>query len=596
MADTSSPTPLAFSEFKPLSTAAWQERIRRDLKGQDPETLRWHSPEGLIVEPFYHREALDALAGPVAPQVRPGNTNAWLNVPTYLVPAHDNGHAAIDRAADALARGADGAHFELADVAAFDVAYLAQRLPLATTYVGYSTRTAPLPLVQRLLTAGNDTLRGFLRFDPVTDHLSDLQGQLASLREVLLLTRHLPEFRALTVNGAYFGNRGGSATQQLAFALGSAAYYLGCLPQGELDRATVAAALQVQVAINPGYFTEIAKLRALRRLWATVLFAYDLPPETAAQLRLYASNASWSQTTLDPHTNLLRTTTEAMAAVVGGADAVSVTPFDSLFAAPNELADRLARNIPTLLRAEAHLHQVADPAAGSYYLETLTDELARNAWALFQEVQAAGGMPRAVRLVLQQLQATTQAQFRRIATGEQVLVGTNRYQNPREKFTFNPKRLLRSADFDSTRAAYPSEVLQLATAMHFQRREKKLKRAAVVLLGAHTNQHILESFLQTLPKHERPELLASHPEGTVSVLLSSSEEATLMYATPEQFSRLACLIYRVPEDDTSFIPPALLTSDLATLQEAVQFFGFKEFTVEGYSTEDVLARLQGKVS
>ncbi|MBC6610704.1 hypothetical protein H8B15_07205 [Hymenobacter sp. BT507] len=594
MADTSSTAPLSFSEFTPLSTAAWQERIRRDLKGQDPATLRWHSPEGVVVEPFYHREALDALSTPATPQVRTAEANAWLNVPTYLVPAHDNGHAAIDRATEALQRGADGAHFDLADTAAFDVTYLAQRLPLATTYVGYSVRATPLPLIERLLTASGNTLRGFLRFDPVTDHLPDLQGQLTALRTVLQLTQHLSEFKALTLNGAYFGNRGGTATQQLAFALSAAAYYLDCLPSNELEVATVAAAVQVQVAINPSYFTEIAKLRALRRLWATLLFAQQLPAEMAPQLRIYASTATWSQTTLDPPTNLLRTTTEAMAAVVGGADAVSVTPFDSLFAAPNAFADRLARNIPTLLRAEAHLQQVADPAAGSYYLETLTDELARNAWALFQEVQAAGGMPRAVRLVINHLQVTTQAQFRRIATGEQVIVGTNRYQNPREQFSFNPKRLLRSADFDSTRAAYPSEVLQLATALHFQRREKKLKRAAVVLLGAHTNQHILESFLQTLPAAERPELRESHPEGTVSVLFSSSEEATLMYATPEQFSRLARLVHRVPADDPSFLPSPLLTSDLATLQEAVQFFGFQEFVVEGYSTEDVLARLQGK--
>ncbi|MBO3273288.1 methylmalonyl-CoA mutase family protein [Hymenobacter defluvii] len=594
MADTPASTPLSFSEFTPLSTAAWQERIRRDLKGQDPETLRWHSPEGVVVEPFYHREALDALATPATPQVRAAEANAWLNVPTYLVPAHENGHAAIDRAAEALQRGADGAHFDIADTAAFDVAYLAQHLPLAATYVGYSVRAMPLPLLERLLAASSNTLRGFLRFDPVTDHLLDLQGQLAALRTVLQLTQHLPEFKALTLNGAYFGNRGGTATQQLAFALSTAAYYLDCLPSNELEVATVAAAVQVQVAINPSYFTEIAKLRALRRLWATLLFAHQLPAEMASQLRIYASTATWSQTTLDPPTNLLRTTTEAMAAVVGGADAVSVTPFDSLFAAPNAFADRLARNIPTLLRSEAHLQQVADPAAGSYYLETLTDELARNAWALFQEVQAAGGVPRAARIIINQLQLTTQAQFRRIATGEQVIVGTNRYQNPREQFSFNPKRLLRSADFDSTRAAYPSEVLQLATALHFQRREKKMKRAAVVLLGAHTNQHILESFLQTLPAHERPELRESHPEGTVSVLFSSSEEATLMYATPEQFSRLARLVHRVPADDASFMPSPLLTSDLATLQEAVQFFGFKEFVVEGYSTEDVLARLQGK--
>jgi methylmalonyl-CoA mutase len=116
----------------------------------------------------------------------------------------------------------------------------------------------------------------------------------------------------------------------------------------------------------------------------------------------------------------------------------------------------------------------------------------------------------------------------------------------------------------------------------------------VVLLGTHTNQLILESFMQLLPKSEREAFNVSHPEGTLSVLFSTPEGATLMYATPDQFGHFARVVCRIPADESGFVPPHLLNADLATMQEAVVLFGFKEFTVEGYSTDDVLARLQGR--
>ena len=591
MSDTPRSAPVTFSEFEPVTTAAWQARIERDLKGTDPAILRWTTPDGFTLEPFYHREALAALSEPPVPQLR-ATGSTWRNVPAYHVPAADNGHAAIRRAADALARGADGAHFVLTDAAAFDVEFLHAQLPLEDTYIGYSLTAAPVGLLHRLLATGAPNLRGFLQFDPVTCHLPDLPAKYEELREVLQLTRHLSDFQGLTLDTAYFGNRGATASQQVAFALATAVTYLHELPTEGLTVADVAKALRVHVAVNPNYFFELAKLRALRRLWATLCHAYGLPPE-AAQVPVLAETASWSQTTLDPHTNLLRVTTEAMSAILGGADVLSVRPFDTLFQAPNEFSDRLARNLSVLLREEAALGTVADPAAGSYYLETLTDTLAQEAWALFQRLEAAGGLPEAMGLALQELHQAAQEQFRRIASGEQVVVGTNRFHNAREQFSFNPKRLLRSREFDSTRATYPSEVLRLATSLHFERREKQKKQAAVVLLGTHTNQLIIESFLRLLPATERPELRESHPEGTLSVLFSSSEAATLMYATPEQFGQLSRYLYRVPTE-VPFVPPALLTSDLATLQEAVRVFGFQEFSVQGYSTEDVLARLQGR--
>ena len=594
MPTTPAATPVSFAEFPAVTTAEWQARLARDLKGQDPATLRWPLPDGFTVEPFYHREALAALGGPPAPLPHP--LTPWLNVPTLTVPAESDGRAQIEQATQALARGADGIHFILTEAATFAVSYLAEQLPLARTFVGYTVTAGPDALLGQLVDATPGTaLRGFLRFAPgPVPEGAELADYRTTLRRCVSLTTAMPDFRALAVNGAFFGNRGATATQQLAFSLNTAVALLAELPNADISLAQVAATLHVHMATAPSYFPEIAKLRALRRLWATLLHGFGLPASLNAGLRIHATTASWTQTTLDPHSNLLRHTTEAMSAVLGGADSLSVAPFDALFAEVNDFSERLARNLSVLLREEAGLGRVQDPAAGSYFLETLTDQLAQEAWTLFQRMEAAGGLPQVRAQLLEEIKAVATETFQRIASGQQVVVGTNCFQMAGEQFAFNPKKLLRSAAFDVTRATYPTEVLRLATAMHFERRERKSKRAAVVLLGANTNQVILDTFLQMLQEHERPEIAASHPPGTLSLLYSSAEEATLMYATPEQFQHFARFIYQIPTEKQHFIPPALLSSDLPTMQEAVRVFGFHEMKVQGYTTEEVLARLQGR--
>lgn len=597
MADTPRPAPVSFPEFQPVSTEAWQERIRRDLKGADPATLAWQPAEGFVVQPFYHREALQALGSTPAPLVPgpPAPDRPWRNVPVVRVATQNRGHEAVDQARSALERGADGVHFMFSDDAsAFDVAYLHSQLPLASTFIGYSLPHHPVGLLRRLL-ATSESLGGFLQFDPLVHQPNELVMHLPELRTALKLTRPLPRFQALTIDAGYFGNRGGTTTQQLGYALSVAATYLHELPDAELSVADVAAATQLHVAIGTSYFLEIAKLRAVRRLWATLLHAYNLPPDAAPALRLHTSTSTWLQTTLDPHTNLLRFTTEAMAAVLGGATSLTVAPFDSLYREPGEFSERLARNLSIILREESQLGRVADPAAGSYYLETLTDTLARESWALFQATEAKGGLPKAWGSVLEELRAVSHQQFHRIATGEQVVVGTNRFTQEQEEFEFDPKKLLRSRHFDTTRATYPTEVLRLVTAMHFRRQLQQKQRAALVLLGQDANQAILNSFLKTLPTEERAALSPiEHPTNTLSVLYSTPESVTLMYATAEQYRALAREISTPDSADLSVHLPTLVAADVATMQAAVQRHGFREFRVDGYQIDTILARLQGK--
>jgi methylmalonyl-CoA mutase len=283
-----------------------------------------------------------------------------------------------------------------------------------------------------------------------------------------------------------------------------------------------------------------------------------------------------------------------MSAILGGADSIQVATYDCLYQPYAEFSARLARNQPLMLLEEAHLDWVADPAAGSYFIETLTDELARAAWAEFQALEAKGGMLEARAQAMEAVSKAGLEKFKRIATGQDVVVGTNRFQNAQEKFDFQPKQLLRSRDFDTTRATYPSEVLRLATALHFERRANQDKQATLVLLGnARVNEDIAEAFWHLLHPGQtgQPPMPDIAPD-SYSVLFSKPDAATLMYATPAQFDHLARVVQQAPIGH--FDIPSLVNSDLATLLEAVRVFGFKEFVVEGHHTEEVLARLQGR--
>ena len=600
MADFTPTPPVTFPEFSPLSAAQWQAQLARELKGTDPARLRWALPGGVELEPFYTQEAWTALGGP--PPALPPRPAPCRNVVELHVPADTDGRLQIALGADALARGAGGLHFILpGDPATFALAELAEQLPLAATWLGFTVMHGPDALLERLAQAsGGQPLQGFLRYlPPAVPEGAELLPYRAALRRCVVLARAWPAFSTLAINGLYFGNRGGTLPQQMGFALSIAATLLAELPDAEagIGVADVARALHLDIAVGTSFFPEIARLRAARRLWATLFQAYGQPPALALALPIHASTSTWDQTTLAPHTNLLRHTTEAMSAVLGGADSVQVAAFDCLYQAPNEFGSRLARNLPVILQEESHLDWVADPAAGSYFVEALTDELARAAWAEFQALEAQGGMLRARGRALEAVSQAGLEQFKRIATGQDVVVGTNRFQNPQETFDFNPKQLLRSREFDTTRATYPSEVLRLATALHFERRANQDKQAALVLLGGRAvNEDIAAAFWHLLHPSARPTDPAPTPPvppESYSLLFSTPEEAVLMYALPAQFEHLARVVQQVPVGHV-FEIPSLVNSDLATLQEAVRVFGLKEFMVEGHKTEEVLARLQGR--
>ncbi|MGV3639652.1 MAG: methylmalonyl-CoA mutase family protein, partial [Adhaeribacter sp.] len=492
-----------FPAFKSFSPPEWEEKIRKDLKGRELSSLCTATPEGITLRPFYTRTDLPAQAcmqNPPGsfPYIRGHKTkaNAW----QYLeaLRAEGDGRAAIDRGRQALDAGADGIHFTLTQPETFDLAYLAGQINLSQVPVAYTLPEAGGSFLLRLdqelqhRHLSPHSLKGFVLLQAGAGIAPAGPG---NLEEVVEHTREATDFYGVTVNGAQFGSQGATAVQEIAFTLSLAVQYLEQLSSRGLALSTIFRNLQVSMGTGTHFFMEIAKLRALRWLWAGIVRAFEEDPELAGYLRIHALSSSWLHTTFDPHSNILRTTTEAMSAILGGCDSLTVRPFDALVHPDNPFSARIARNIPLILKHEACLDQVLDPAGGSYYVERLTQELAEKAWELFQQTQAKGGFAAALAsgFIREQLQQVAQAQFQAIAAGRQVLVGTNKYADPKEKPGYDAEALLQSRDFDTSRASYPFEVMRLAAMLHFQKKNARPK-AIIALVGRDLQEHIHAAF------------------------------------------------------------------------------------------------------
>lgn len=245
---------------------------------------------------------------------------------------------------------------------------------------------------------------------------------------------HAPRLQTLLIQGHPYHDAGGSAVQELAFAAATAAEYLGEMRARGIYVDDAAARMRFSFSSGSDFFLEIAKLRAARLIWSQIAEAFGVS-DNARKMYMHVSTSGWNKTVCDPYVNILRTTTEAFAGVMGGADSINIGTFDRAIRPSDEFSRRIARNIHFILNDEAKLTIPVDPSGGSYYIEKMTDSIARKAWALFQEVEAKGGMSKALQEGFPQGQAAQTAARRKanIARRKDIFVGTNMYPNTIEK-------------------------------------------------------------------------------------------------------------------------------------------------------------------
>lgn len=304
-------------------------------------------------------------------------------------------------------------------------------LPLAALYIEAVCR----------LDRDVQRLTGSLTADPIGQWVArgQLPVSLSTLYDSMATwttwaESHAPALQTIGVNARLWGNAGGTATQELAFALATAVDYLRALDSRGVSHAVAARRMDFVFAIGPQFFTEVAKFRAFRPLWTRVLTAFGLAPEAAADASIGAATGTLNKTLLDPHVNMLRVTTEALSAVLGGCDRLHIAPFDEVGGVTNEFSRRIARNVHALLAEEFGFAETADAAGGSWYIEKLTNELAKSAWALFQEIERRGGMAAALREGYPQelIKKAMTEKREAVAKRRIALVGTNIFPNLRE--------------------------------------------------------------------------------------------------------------------------------------------------------------------
>jgi methylmalonyl-CoA mutase len=244
----------------------------------------------------------------------------------------------------------------------------------------------------------------------------------------------LPGFRVINVSGNTFANAGSTIVQELAFSLASGADYLAELTDRGISIDKIVPRMQFTFAVGSNYFFEIAKMRAARLLWSKIVEQFKPENKDSQKMFIHATTLNWNKTVYDAHVNLLRTTTEAMSAIIGGIDSLAVAPFDVAYKASDDFSRRIARNQQIVLKEESYMNKIVDPAAGSYYIESITDQIASAAWALFKEVEELGGFMKAVQknFIQDSIETVRKKKEDDIANRKVTILGTNQYPNPNE--------------------------------------------------------------------------------------------------------------------------------------------------------------------
>ncbi len=439
-----------FNEFPPISTEKWEEVINKDLKGADYEKkLVWRTIEGFNVKPYYRAEDLENIdylnSNPAQfpfTRGKQADANEWevRQDITEKDPVKANAYAL-----DAVKRGATAVGFcgkAVQDDEA--MATMLKGLSLNTIAIHFNCSPNAMATLKSFVAAarkqGFDAtqLRGTINFDPFKYALKHGQFKLGEAADmdyaaglVNYAAAELPNFRVLGVNGSLLNNAGSNIVQELGFSLAAANELMAKLTERGCDATHVARSIAFNFATGGNYFMEIAKIRAARLTWSKIVEQYKPSCDCAYKAYIHTTSSTWNKSIFDPYVNILRTTTETMSSAIAGADSISVLPFDTTFKEADDFSYRIARNQQLLLKEESYLDKIVDPAAGSYYIENLTNSIAQYAWEHFLAIEDKGGFAAAIKAgyVQDEIAKTAQQRDMDIATRKTTILGTNQYPN-----------------------------------------------------------------------------------------------------------------------------------------------------------------------
>lgn len=421
-----------FSDFPEVSSKSWKQKIQFDLKGADyNETLVWESPEGIKVKPFYHPDDSEnhTLVGPAT-------KSKWSIGQTIYA---GNAPMANARALDVLQKGAESLVFTVPSDE-IQIEKLLKGIDLKATTVHFDFQFLSAPYIKKVV--------DFIDGSKSNIHLNiDIIGHLARngnwfhnlkkdhdiLHAILAQNQKAKGTNVLAIDVSLYQNSGANIVQQLAYALAHANEYLNHL--NDLNELELVKTMTFKVAVGSNYFFEIAKLRALRLLWNTLAGEYNLKNDC----HIMATPSQRNKTLYDYNVNLLRTTTECMAAILGGADTVCNLSYDAIYHKDNAFGERIARNQLLILQHESYFDKVSNPTDGAYYIEMLTQQLAEKALTLFRSIEAGGGFLKQLKehAIQKKIKENAIKEQELFNEKKEILVGTNAYQNEDDRVKDN---------------------------------------------------------------------------------------------------------------------------------------------------------------
>lgn len=408
-----------FHEFQKTSTGAWKNKIQVDLKGGDyNDSLLWKTNEGIVVKPFYTSEdrTFHEIETP----------NKGFNIcQTIFV---DDEKIANSLAIDALKRGATSILFKANSV--FDYKKLLLNIKLESIYIyfKFSFLDAPFQIkISKFIKSKNiyfqtDIIGNLAENGNWFSNLKDDFNQLDNLQENTQ--------NCISISGDLYENCGATITQQLAYSLAHANEYLNKFGGKVADK------IHFSFSVGSNYFFEIAKLRAFRILWTTLLTAYDLENLKA---HIFVQPTLRNKTIYDYNVNLLRTTSECMSAILGGANTISNVSYDAIYQKSNEFGERISRNQLLILQQESYLQEGQNIADGAYYIESITQQLAENALILFKQLEKSGGFLKHLKTgtIQKKIKENSKKEEKGLLDKEIVLLGTNLQPNKEDRMQHN---------------------------------------------------------------------------------------------------------------------------------------------------------------
>ncbi len=407
-----------FTEFKGITNEQWKEQIIKDLKGIDFNTLTWHTQNEFDVKPFYTAED-------IADNTKPIFAHLDWDICERIEVTDEK--QANHQALQALQKGASGLVFYIHKK--INTALLIKDISLEHVYSEFIISNDALHVLSDLkneygkINSFEEKIKCFVSIDPI--HLFAYYGEWHQSQEKDLET--LKKLIHIPVNASLYQEAGSNQVNELAFALAHCNEYFNYLNEAKVLSDKL---IHVTFSIGGDFFTEIAKLRALRKLMNLLQEQY----QTHFPLHIHCKTSQLNKSEKDAYTNLLRSTTEAMSAVIGGTDSLSISPYDDSFSEANEFSSRMAINQHHILKDESYLNKVEDIATGSYYIESLSEQLAEKAWLKFKELETKGGFIASLNSGF--IQETIESDFNFISKtykeNKAILIGVNKYQNTTE--------------------------------------------------------------------------------------------------------------------------------------------------------------------